>query len=441
MSVGYRGDAGSTPSRSSSYVDPPGTGSNSGTPVTSNISISNGVADAPAIKSAFENYASSVGYVDGYGTQFAQAQNQLLVWSGFCATAGHKLCGQNLTLALGAVYSSFIGKTGSRLGRLVIGNDPNPVADGRLGIARDLTDVPVVQEVGGGSGPKVLHHYTTFDSADKISKGGTIKVGASGKIWLTPDVYTSGVEARANLALNKTPDGYFPVPVERLANLSGPTPVEPAGGEPGGGTEYVTTSENPGRWHRVHSFRFERRVMAADKRRFLVCYDYGSGGLWASILARSEQEIIDLYPELDVFVECPEWLTPEQAESYASEEELDIDGAAPVGMLNVVLETRAKDEHRSGNDRPVFLTGIGDPKTGAGTWLFLRARTQLEIRDKYPELTVVHGRPEWRSAVMADGRLANIAHDIDAPPSSLLADIVARRRNGAAGDQEQRSDG
>ena len=128
--------------------------------------------------------------------------------------------------------------------------------------------------------------------------------------------------------------------------------------------------------------------MAADKRRFLVCYDYGAGGLWASILARSEQEITDLYPELDVLVEYPEWLTPERAESLASAEELDIDGA-PVGLLNVVLETRAKDEHRYGNDRPVFLTGIGDPKTGAGSWLFLRARTQLEIRDKYPELAVV----------------------------------------------------
>lgn len=180
--------------------------------------------------------------------------------------------------------------------------------------------------------------------------------------------------------------------------------------------------------------------MADDKHRFLVCYDYGTGGLWASILARSEQEITDLYPELDVWFDHPEFLTPEEAESFASEEELDIDGA-PWGVLNVVLETRAKDERRSGNDRPVFLVGIGDPKTGAGSWLFLRAHTELEIRDRYPELTVVHGRPDWRSAVMAEGRLPNMGLDIDEPPSGLLADIVARRRNGEAGDQGQRSDG
>lgn len=58
-------------------------------------------------------------------------------------------------------------------------------------------------------------------------------------------MYTSGVEAKANLALNKTPNGYYPIPVERISNLTGPSQVAPTEDGPGGGTVYVTTSAIP----------------------------------------------------------------------------------------------------------------------------------------------------------------------------------------------------
>jgi hypothetical protein len=64
--------------------------------------------------------------------------------------------------------------------------------------------------VGGG----VVRHYTTDAAADSISKSGTIEPGlSSGKTWLTADQYASGAEARAKLALNKTPDGYYEIPM------------------------------------------------------------------------------------------------------------------------------------------------------------------------------------------------------------------------------------
>lgn len=43
-------------------------------------------------------------------------------------------------------------------------------------------------------------------------------------------------------------------------------------------------------------------------KRFLVCYDYGMGGLWAPIIASSAEEILAGYPELTVFDSKPPYL-------------------------------------------------------------------------------------------------------------------------------------
>ena len=91
---------------------------------------------------------------------------------------------------------------------------------------------------GGGS---VVRHYTTREAAESIMKGGQIEPGLqSGKIWLTPDKYASGAQARAKLALNRTPDGYFEIPVCRVKCPSTPGRVAPYPGQPGGGTEITT---------------------------------------------------------------------------------------------------------------------------------------------------------------------------------------------------------
>jgi hypothetical protein len=41
--------------------------------------------------------------------------------------------------------------------------------------------------------------------------------------------------------------------------------------------------------------------------KFLVCYDYGTGGLWAYIPAPSSEAITEKFPDLKVFVEPPSW--------------------------------------------------------------------------------------------------------------------------------------
>jgi len=45
------------------------------------------------------------------------------------------------------------------------------------------------------------------------------------------------------------------------------------------------------------------------KQRYLVCYDYGQGGVWAYIAATSPEKITDKYPQLTVVTERPPWMT------------------------------------------------------------------------------------------------------------------------------------
>ena len=40
-------------------------------------------------------------------------------------------------------------------------------------------------------------------------------------------------------------------------------------------------------------------------REFLVCYDYGQGGIWLYLDAESPFQIANTYPDLTVFEKCP----------------------------------------------------------------------------------------------------------------------------------------
>lgn len=82
--------------------------------------------------------------------------------------------------------------------------------------------------------------------------------------------------------------------------------------------------------------------MDVEKQRFLVCYDYGAGGLWALIDARDESEVLALYPELTVVMTRPKWLSDKVMADIESTELHDIDGQ-PFGVLNAVLADRARD--------------------------------------------------------------------------------------------------
>jgi hypothetical protein len=82
-------------------------------------------------------------------------------------------------------------------------------------------------------------------------------------------------------------------------------------------------------------------MMTSEKQLFLVAYDYGPGGLWGAMLARSEEEITCEYPELTIVHERPRWMSDEDYARICNEELHDIDGA-PWGILNVVLADRER---------------------------------------------------------------------------------------------------
>jgi hypothetical protein len=79
--------------------------------------------------------------------------------------------------------------------------------------------------------------------------------------------------------------------------------------------------------------------MPTGKAEYLVCYDYGMGGLWGVFLARTPDEITAMYPELTVVSERPKWMTDPEYQGLRDRELHDIDGA-PWGILNVVIEDR-----------------------------------------------------------------------------------------------------
>ena len=74
-------------------------------------------------------------------------------------------------------------------------------------------------------------------------------------------------------------------------------------------------------------------------RDFLIVYDYGSGGLWAVMSARSAQEILARYPELSVENERPTWMTDAIFADIRRAESHDIDDE-PAGLLMALLADR-----------------------------------------------------------------------------------------------------
>ena len=81
--------------------------------------------------------------------------------------------------------------------------------------------------------------------------------------------------------------------------------------------------------------------MADEKRLYLVGYDYGIGGLWGVMFARSAEEIARTYPELRIVHQRPPWMNDELYDRLRDHEFYDID-AAPWGMLNAVLADRSR---------------------------------------------------------------------------------------------------
>ncbi len=70
----------------------------------------------------------------------------------------------------------------------------------------------------------------------------------------------------------------------------------------------------------------------AMKNEFLVCYDYGTGGLWAILRARSADEIRGKFSELLVIDEKPAWMDERRLADLKGDVH-DIDDDPPFGWF------------------------------------------------------------------------------------------------------------
>jgi hypothetical protein len=78
----------------------------------------------------------------------------------------------------------------------------------------------------------------------------------------------------------------------------------------------------------------------AEKKVFLVAYDYGGGGLWGAMMASDEGAIRERFPELTIVSERPSWMSDERYQQILDTECHDVDGAI-WGILNALISDRA----------------------------------------------------------------------------------------------------
>ena len=74
-------------------------------------------------------------------------------------------------------------------------------------------------------------------------------------------------------------------------------------------------------------------------RRYWVVYEYGQGGVWAVVAARSAEEIRAHFPELGLVADRPGWMSDDLAARLEANV-LDLD--RPTGLLADLLAERAR---------------------------------------------------------------------------------------------------
>ena len=75
------------------------------------------------------------------------------------------------------------------------------------------------------------------------------------------------------------------------------------------------------------------------KKPYFLVYDYGMGGAWAIMAARSEAEIEYKYPEVKVLHDRPKWMGDDTYANLLSTSSYDIDNE-PYGWLEVLVSQR-----------------------------------------------------------------------------------------------------
>jgi hypothetical protein len=68
------------------------------------------------------------------------------------------------------------------------------------------------------------------------------------------------------------------------------------------------------------------------KKRYLIVHDYGMGGVWGVMTARSGREICQKYPEVKILEVRPAWMSDANYNNILSNNSFDIDDE-PRGWL------------------------------------------------------------------------------------------------------------
>ena len=75
-----------------------------------------------------------------------------------------------------------------------------------------------------------------------------------------------------------------------------------------------------------------------QKTRFLAVYDYGTGGVWAFVLARTSLEIEKRFTNLRVVDHAPSWMTHEKRVDLEERMTFDIDDINPNDWIAQLLK-------------------------------------------------------------------------------------------------------
>ncbi len=76
------------------------------------------------------------------------------------------------------------------------------------------------------------------------------------------------------------------------------------------------------------------------KRGYLVLHDYGMGGIWAYVLAESEDRVRREFPDFKVVPEPPSWMTEQVLSDVKKRLTLDVDDANSDKPLARILKGR-----------------------------------------------------------------------------------------------------
>jgi hypothetical protein len=76
---------------------------------------------------------------------------------------------------------------------------------------------------------------------------------------------------------------------------------------------------------------------SAAKQKFLVVYDYGQGGVWAFVWARTADEIHTRFRDLKVIDSMPSWLVGEELAVTEQRMTFDIDDVKPDDWIAQLL--------------------------------------------------------------------------------------------------------